>query len=237
MFKLFFKHGKNYSTDNSGFRYLKRIISGPKVIIDGKVFVRVKLRFVDTLDFNTTRFIDQLETEIESQKTEIDRLSSILTNNEKLINDLQTLNIYLLYENRKKPVRLSEKISALSSENLKKSKKVSSMEDQFLKQKDKNNQLNGQITKLQKQVAEKDNMIKSMGQTITWLQSSESSAISILHTNTRLRNELKTYENTLKTHKQERKHKDLLIKSLTKRIHDNELKIMVLESRISENQK
>ena len=124
VFKLFFKHGKNYSTDNSGFRYLKRIISGPKVIIDGKVFVRVKLRFVDTLDFNTTRFIDQLETEIESQKTEIDRLSSILTNNEKLINDLQTLNIYLLYENRKKPVRLSEKISALSSENLKDRKSV-----------------------------------------------------------------------------------------------------------------
>ena len=47
-------------------RHFTDLANGPKVYLNGKPYVKVKLRFVDTLDFNTAHYIDQLESFINS---------------------------------------------------------------------------------------------------------------------------------------------------------------------------
>jgi chromosome segregation ATPase len=237
LFKNIFKSKKNSSTKNSGYHHLKNIISGPKVIIDGKVFVKVKLRFVDTLDFNITRFVDRLETEIESQKLEIERQSCLLAENEKLIHDLQTLNVNLLHDLKAKPLRLREKISTLTAENKNKKKEVSSVQDECYRLKEKINQLNGQTIKAQNIVTEKDNTIKSLEQTISWLKASDKGIISLVDSNTRLRKELKATRETVEAITNECDKRDSMIQFLTKKIRDYEQQVYMLETKFLEEKK
>ena len=237
LFKNIFKSKKNSSTNNSGYHHLKKIISGPKVIIDGKVFVKVKLRFVDTLDFNITRFVDRLETEIESQKLEIDRLASVLADNEKLIHDLQTLNVNLLHDNRTKPARLNERVSILAAENIKRSMKVAELTDGCSKLKEKINQLNEQIRKNQKTIIEKDNKINSLEHRISLLHEADKGIISLVGSNSKLRKELKSTESRIKAITDECDKRESMIQFLTKKIHDFELQIYMLETKILEEKK
>ena len=217
LFKNIFKSKKNSSTNNSGYHHLKKIISGPKVIIDGKVFVKVKLRFVDTLDFNITRFVDRLETEIESQKLEIERLTSVLADNEKLISDLQSLNINLLHDNRTMPARLNEKISNLTSESHNKSQKVTSLQNECVKLKEKIYLLNAQIVKSQNLMIEKNNRIKSLEHTISGLRVSDKGIKTLVDSNAKLRKDLKSLESRHKSVVHESEQKDSLNKLLTKK--------------------
>lgn len=237
LLRKIFKSKTDLYADNSGSRHLKRIISGPKIIIDGKVFVKVKLRFVDTLDFNVTRFVDRLETEIESQKLEIERQASLLADNEKLINDLQTLNVNLLHDNRTKPLRLNERISTLAAENIKRSMKVADLMDECSKLKEKINLLNAQTIKSQNTITEKDNTIKSLEQTISWLKASDKGIISLVGSNSKLRKELKSTQHTVKAITNECDKRDSMIQFLTKKIHDYELQIYMLETKILEEKK
>jgi chromosome segregation ATPase len=237
LFKNIFKSKKNSSTNNSGYHHLKKIISGPKVIIDGKVFVKVKLRFVDTLDFNITRFVDRLETEIESQKLEIERLTSVLADNEKLISDLQSLNINLLHDNRTMPARLNEKISNLTSESHNKSQKVTSLQNECVKLKEKIYLLNAQIVKSQNLMIEKNNRIKSLEHTISGLRVSDKGIKTLVDSNAKLRKDLKSLESRHKSVVHESEQKDSLNKLLTKKILNHEMTIYMLETKILEKEK
>ena len=82
--------------------HFQRLDKGQKIYIDGKSFVKVKLRFVDTFDFNTTQYIDQLEKRIESHKTEIETLTEANEHIRRKIEDLQNLNINLLRDTKTK---------------------------------------------------------------------------------------------------------------------------------------
>lgn len=95
-------------------RHYKNLMTGPKVYLDGKPYVRVKFRFVDTLDFDTTKHLDQLETEIEFQNIETERLLRLNSNYEDKIKDLQTLNINLVSEIRSNTSKHDKEISKLS---------------------------------------------------------------------------------------------------------------------------
>ena len=72
-------------------RHFRNLMRGPKIYLNGKPYVKVKLRFVDTLSFDITKHLDQLETEIESQKNVLEKLLSLKTNYEKKIDSLQIL--------------------------------------------------------------------------------------------------------------------------------------------------
>jgi chromosome segregation ATPase len=231
LFRNIFKSRKDLYTGNSESRHLKRIISGPKIFIDGKVFVKVQLRFVDTLDFNITRFIDRLETEIESQKLEIERQASVLADNEKLINDLQTVNVNLLHDNRTKPSRLNERILTLAAENKERSMKVADLLDECTKLKEKVYLLNAQTIKSQKIITEKDKTIKSLEQSIYWFKASDKGIKSLVDSNSRLRKELRSTQNTVKAITNECDKRDSMIQFLTKKIQDYELRIYELESK------
>jgi len=237
LFRNIFKSRKDSYAGNSGSPHLKRIISGPKIFIDGKVFVKVQLRFVDTLDFKITRFVDRLETEIESQKLEIERQASVLADNEKLINDLQTINVNLLHDNRTKPSRLNERISTLTAENKEKSMKIEDLLDECSKLKEKVNLLNVQSVKSQNLITEKEKKLKSLEQSMNWFNASDKGMKSMVDSSSRLRKELRATQSTVKAITNECDKRDSMIQFLTKKIRDFELKIYELESNITEKDK
>lgn len=237
LFKNIFKSRKDLYSGTGESRHLKRITPGEKIFIDGKVFVKVQLRFVDTLDFNITRFVNRLETEIESQKLEIERLTSVLADNEKLINDLQTVNVNLLHDNRTQPSRLKERISALAAENKERGKKVAELQDECSKLKEQVNQLNVQTIKSQNRITEKDKMIKSLEQSIYWYKASDIGIKSLVDSNSRLKKELRSTQSTVKTITNECDKRDSMIQFLTKKINDYELKIFELELKITNDKK
>ena len=107
--------GRTAEIDKS--RHYKNLVTGPKVYLDGKPYVKVKLRFVDTLDYDTSKHLDQLETEIEFQRLEIERLSLLIENFETKIETLQLLNINLQTENRINTNKLNKTIAGLTHEN------------------------------------------------------------------------------------------------------------------------
>jgi len=215
-------------------KHQSNIMSGPKMIIDGKTFVKVKLRFVDSLDFKTGQYIDNLETEIYSQKLEIEKLTSLAEENEKKINDLQNLNINLLYENRTNSKKIKDEISELRIENQKHQNRSSSHENDCKKMKKKIIELNSQLIKSNSKAATNENKIRSLEQTIKWLKSSESSIVPTLNKIARLKSDLQNAENKLSAIKKESEQKDLLIETLTKRILDHERKLYLLETKIKE---
>ncbi len=107
-FNVFRRRAKGRSSE-----HLNNILSGETIYIDGKPYVKVKVRFVDSLNFNTEKHLDNLETEIESLRKEVDRLIALNMAYEKKIEDLQILNINMLRKNRIETTKLSNTIDKL----------------------------------------------------------------------------------------------------------------------------
>jgi uncharacterized coiled-coil DUF342 family protein len=168
---------------------------------------------------------------------EIERQASLLEDNEKLITDLQTLNVNLLHDNRTQPSRLNERISTLAAENKERSKKVADLLDECSKLKEKINLLNAQTIKSQNIITEKDKMIKSLEQSIYWFKASDKGIKSLVDSNSRLKKELRSTQSTVKSITNECDKRDSMIQFLTKKINDYELKIYELESNIIEKNK
>jgi len=97
-FRKLFSSFISHWSKNEKSRHFTDLAKGPKVYIDGKPYVKVKLRFIDTLDFNTTRYIEKLENIVESNKSEIENLININEVFKQKINDLQNLNVNLVRE-------------------------------------------------------------------------------------------------------------------------------------------
>ena len=81
-------------------KHYENLMSGETIYIDGKPYVKVKVRFVDSLNFSTEQQLDNLETEVESLRKEVESLIKFNDNNERLIRKLQNLNINL-YKSKK----------------------------------------------------------------------------------------------------------------------------------------
>ena len=81
-------------------KHYEDLMSGETIHIDGKPYVKVKVRLVDSLNFTTEQQLDNLETEVESLRTEVENLIKYNDNNKRLIRELQNLNINL-YKSKK----------------------------------------------------------------------------------------------------------------------------------------
>ena len=159
--------GRTAEIDKS--RHYKNLVTGPKVYLDGKPYVKVKLRFVDTLDYDTSKHLDQLETEIEFQRLEIERLSLLIENFETKIETLQLLNINLQTENRINTNKLNKTIAGLTHENEKKMTYVHELENTC---QDLNNTIEKSknlIKQLKIDLGSKDNRIGSLEQQVHFL--------------------------------------------------------------------
>ncbi|MDD2549756.1 MAG: hypothetical protein PHD00_06640 [Bacteroidales bacterium] len=99
------------------------IKNGNKIIINGKTYIKVKLRFVDTLDNNSTKILEQLEDEVESLTKQIEYQHKLIEKQNNKIESLELFNINLFRESAKKEKiygrevdKLKERIESCSSD-------------------------------------------------------------------------------------------------------------------------
>jgi chromosome segregation ATPase len=172
LFKKIFRLFVHKSADSVS-RHFQNVKIGPKIYLNGKPYVKVRLRFVDTLDFDISKYIDQLEHIIESQKNEIDQLIILKEKSSKIISDLQTLNINLTNESRIKANKLKTDIQYLNdtidTHNISIQQYKQSLEDL----KSMIEFLNKEIASLQVRINSRDNKIGRLEQEIHWLRTSK----------------------------------------------------------------
>jgi len=86
-------------------RHFHNISKGERIVIDGKEFVKVKLKFVDTMDFNLAKHVDNLETENILLNKELQELKEQAEKCNVKIEQLQFCTTNMFQENS----RLKEK--------------------------------------------------------------------------------------------------------------------------------
>lgn len=152
-------------------KHFKDLANGPKIYIDGKPFVKVKLRFVDTFDSNVTSYIEKLENNIESDKSEIETLVNTNETLKQMISDLQNLNINSIREfkasNRKSELTINNLTDSLNNQaseidELKKTVQDSASIIEFMKE---------QIIVLESRIVTKDSRIRSLEAKLQYLKS------------------------------------------------------------------
>jgi uncharacterized protein YigA (DUF484 family) len=83
--------------------------------------VKVKLRFVDTLNFHADKYMTHLESRVEVLEKEIERLNNVIQKNETKIRHIEALNINLIHQNK------------LDEHNLQKLKQVKKLEQKIFR--------------------------------------------------------------------------------------------------------
>ena len=217
-------------------RHYKNLMTGPKVYLDGKPYVRVKFRFVDTLDFDTTKHLDQLETEIEFQNIETERLLRLNSNYEDKIKDLQTLNINLVSEIRSNTSKHDKAISKLSVAREKRNSYIVELEKNCRDLNKSIDEFKNQIKQLKIDLGSKDNRIGSLEQQVHFLVTKQN-PISSKKGFVRLRNALHTAEHDMVSKFNEIEKKDQLIATMTQKIFEKETKIHELETKLNPQKK
>lgn len=107
---LFVSHDKQIILERDGFN------ENEIIRVNGKQYIKVKLRFVDSLEFRASEHIENLETETEAQRHEILRLFSLNENLEQRIKDLQNLNVNFHHELKHLNANHQKEIQQLSEE-------------------------------------------------------------------------------------------------------------------------
>jgi chromosome segregation ATPase len=214
-------------------RHYKNLMTGPKVYLDGKPYVRVKFRFVDTLDFDTTKHLDQLETEIEFQNIETERLLRLNSNYEDKIKDLQTLNINLVSEIRSNTSKHDKEISKLSVAKAKRNSYIVELEKNCRDLNKSIEEFKNQIKQLKIDLGSKDNRIGSLEQQVHFLVNTKQNPISGKKGFVRLRTALHTAEHDLISKFNEIEKKDKFIAIMTQKIFEKETKIHELETMLN----
>lgn len=109
-FKKIFQVFKN-QTENKSNRHLSNIEKGERIEIDGKEYVKVKLKFVDTMDFNLAKHVDDLESENILLKKELQGLKEQSEKNDLKIVQLQYCAKNVIHENNglKEQIQKDEK--------------------------------------------------------------------------------------------------------------------------------
>ncbi len=108
--KSLFSNGK--SKESTHYENIK---NGETLTFNGKKYIKVKLQFVDTLGYNTSKTIDNLETETKLLNEKIEKLTEKISSDEKEISLLRTLNTNLLTEEKKESTRLKNEIKKIKS--------------------------------------------------------------------------------------------------------------------------
>lgn len=97
--------------------HFNNIKNGNKLTIDGKEYVKVKLQFVETLDYDSSKTIENLETETKFLNEKIKILTGNLSSAEKKISSLQIFNTNLINGERTETARLKSEIEKLMTLN------------------------------------------------------------------------------------------------------------------------
>jgi len=136
--------------------HLKNLNYENCILINGKKYVKVNLKFVDTLNSDSTSLLFNLEEENDTLKYQIEKLTSENILLRKKNQDIEILNINLLNDNRNLTKTLNEKNKKNQNDNTESKKKL----NEIIKE---NETL---ISSLQSTLLEKDEIIQDKTVTI-----------------------------------------------------------------------
>jgi len=205
-------------------RHYQDLEKGEKVVIDGKEFVKVKLKFVDTMDFNLAKHVDNLETENILLKNEIQELKEQSEKSDLKIEQLQTCTKNVFQEN----LRLKEQ-NHLDSTISKLTKQINDQKELIEIQK---MNISGQGRKIQEQISDiykKSFLIKNQERTIIQFSEENAKMLEDLNKLRKFGTNLLDYKenNRIQTYyENELKRNQVLVKRLSQRIFEleNELR-------------
>ena len=153
-------------------RHLNNIGGGNTITINGKEYVKVKLRIVDTLDTNASQYLTNLEVELELLRAEVQKLSAIRDSNAVKIESLEHLNInlYQIVPSEKAKLHTKEEEFLAKEERYKariakKDSTILALEQELKQQKALIILQNIEVEKLQKEVSHQNaNILELMAQ-------------------------------------------------------------------------
>ncbi len=90
--------------------HFKNLKNGKKLTINGKEYVKVKLRFVDTLNHDSEKIIDNLETENEFLNDKVEKLTEKLMTIENQLSLTKLLNENLLNGDKTESARMRTEV-------------------------------------------------------------------------------------------------------------------------------
>ena len=214
-----------FPIENLNSIHLEKLNTKNFIEIDGKKYLRINLRFVDTLDSDSTRFLFQLEEEIESLRAENLKTISLNSLLEKKIREVERLNINLHFENRSQTAKL-KKEKKVAQEKLNEYKTLTNSVQERLKEKEEI--IKDRDIKLQ----EYQTKLKQKEKEIEFLRNSLSrrKETEVLKKMSELKKE---YKNKIALKDNIINEKELFIKTLSDKLLDNEKKITDLKEYIS----
>jgi hypothetical protein len=167
--------------------HLKNISGGNTITLNGKEYVKVKLRFVDTLDANGSQYLMNLEAELELLRKEVEVLSGIRDANAEKIKSLETftINLYKVVTTEKAKLHTGEtkllsKIEQYKSRIAKKNNTILALGRKLKQQKEQITRQNNEIEKLQKEIQQQNvDVLELMAQLERLHVGNEASPLSV----------------------------------------------------------
>lgn len=165
------KPPRSVSVEQPENRHLNNVGGGNTITINGKEYVKVKLRIVDTLGTNASQYLLNLETELELLRKEVEVLSGIRDANAAKIQELEhfTINLYKEltiekrrhYEQEEKNLKQLELQLRGRAEQYKmrlneKNATTVALEKELHQQKKQNAQQKKEVEKLQKEIQQQN---------------------------------------------------------------------------------
>jgi hypothetical protein len=194
------------------------------IYIDGKPYIKVKLRLVDTFGTNTDKYIEELENIIETQEEEIRLL--ILSKEELRIkvDDIQKSNIGVYLDNRIRLEILEKETITLKQEIDEKDRFISELKNIIDKNNDKMLELKQKTNNLTNENRKKDNEITDLRIKVFNSTNFSKKNFYAHEENINLKKALAKSKKELLSKKIKLEEYESLISTLTKKIFDIEMK-------------
>ena len=223
-------------TENKSNRHLRNIEKGERIEIDGKEYVKVKLKFVDTMDFNLAKHVDDLESENFLLKKVLQGLKEQSEKNDLKIVQLQYCAKNVIHENNclKEQIKKEEKqkgeLIADLTQQLNEQSETIEMHSNLIKAQDKRNKeletKNKSYLKKEKALTDK---IASLEKKISKLTIENENNQNKLKT---LSKQTKKLEKSDKTTENELKNNQNLNKTLTEKLFRQKDEIEYLREKL-----
>ena len=207
--------------ENQHFQNLK---NGKRIEINGREYIKVKLRFVDSLDTDSTKILLNLESEVESLRNELEKITKQYESISSRFQSMERLNVFLLAENKDEKRKAEEKFLK-SKENYE--KKLNAQKEKIDEYKEKVKELNAEILEIHRK--NKETRIASQN---------HQNKISQLELDAnKYKENIITLKKNVTINQELLKQKDQYIKILTDRLIEKELTISKLSQNSNENDK
>lgn len=204
------------------------------VYINGKPYIKVKLRIVDIMDNKTEMYLDKLESIIDQQRIEIQKL---LRSNEEFkykINDIHNWNINEYFDDKLIIERQINEISGLKAEIESKNLKISEYDINLLENFNSIEELRQIIITLEKDLKIKDYEIAFLNKKILELKMLEKKIQHYLEELSYLRKHIKEIRKELSVKDEKISEKERFILTLTQQILELKRKSVTNESTLSD---